>query len=260
MTLFVWAPSRLRTLLTLLLVMGALAGCRSYGSHGAEEATMEQIREANRLFAESLQRAQSDLNVLQRAAAEDASLEPHVEKYQNILTVHEAILAENREVADRVAGEVGFNWSTLEVGSYRTLNRALGAISAEEKLVRQQYASFRNALVREGEAVPVVRRGEYEEGRYAITPLFYARARNAAAPPSMREVLALREQAPSGGDQARPVPSAADTAASVAADVPGATEGGVVQPEATPRGVQEEAADTAAADTASSESTPAPQN
>lgn len=200
---------------------------------------MEQIREANRLFAESLQRAQSDLNVLERAAASDAALDSHVKRYQTILTVHEAILAENREVADRVADEVGFNWRSLEIGSYRELNHALGAILAEEKLVRQQYTSFRNALLRQGDTTQVVRRGEYEEGRYAITPIFYARVRNAAAPLTMREVLALRQQTRPGGDQAPPVPSVADSAAAIATDVPGATEGGVVQPEATPRGVQE---------------------
>lgn len=168
-----------------LLVGMLLAGCRTYGRYGNAEETLEQIRRSNDRFAEELQRARRDLDLLIEAAEEDSSLRAYAERYRSLLRAHEALLAENRELEQRLAESAA---------SYRELHRVFHAILSEERLVRDQYASLYEAIAQQGDTTPAISDtltpGQPSvAGRYVYVPVFYERLLYANQTLSMQEAL-----------------------------------------------------------------------
>lgn len=173
------APRRFSVLL-LLLLLGAVMGCRTYGGYGTESATLNQIQQANDQFARELERARADLNALEEAAQTNAALKPFVAAYRDLIDLHQAKLEENRRIA-----------AQLEEGdeTYRDLSRDFGAILAEERVVNNRYTNLHRRIQRvvRGEAVMVER--VEPSSRYYVTPPYYARAENLNRTVTMQDAL-----------------------------------------------------------------------
>lgn len=176
---------RVRAFWMVLLAGVLAAGCRTYGGYGTEEETVEQILAANELFEQDLEEARVGLLTFEEWSARSPALATQAERLRALLYTHEAILAEHQDWAADVAADPG---------DYRSLNRVLGAILAEQEMIWQRYvelfsetestyyASFGvpgahdTTLVVPGDVVP--------EGRYIITPPFYERIANTLQHPS----------------------------------------------------------------------------
>lgn len=130
-----------RTLLIPMLIVRRLAvacsllgvlfftGCRTYGGHGSEEATYRQMQEANRQFADQLERAQADLKTLRQAADANEALQPLAERFAGMIHTHEELLAHHEEIVSSMSAE----------DSYRALHSAYGTLVTEARLMRKQY-------------------------------------------------------------------------------------------------------------------------
>ena len=198
--------SRFRLGLSGLAFLLLLTGCRTYGDkYGNEEATLNQIGEANEQFADDLARARTNLAALRRAAESDSRLEALAEQYAELLVAHEALLAVHIEQAaeldagDSIWDQTIGGW--LGGGDYRPIHRTYGAIISEEQIMRDRYGELlANALVATGrdslEAPWTLE--PYPEGRYYIVPPQYERIRNLGAYSSME-----RATGRSQGDRGR---------------------------------------------------------
>ncbi len=176
----------LRAMIAVALLGVVLAGCRTYGEYGSTEETFEQILLANEAFAEGLQRARADLNLLEAVAAGDPVLQLAAEKYRTLLLNHEAILAENRELAAHFEED--------DLDSYRDLHAAFGAILAEQDVIYGQYAALREAIAELGDtpAPPDSLfnvEPRFTKVRYRYVPLYYQRVRNSTRQLTMREAI-----------------------------------------------------------------------
>lgn len=205
-------PSRLLALVLLL----TLVGCRTYGGYETEAETVEQIHEANRVFAAELERARADLLALEQVAGQNASLGGFHERFYGLVTLHEALLNYHRDLAAEVEGS----------GSYREISRALGAISTENHMVRGRYRDllldFSQSLD-SAAALPGV--GEFP-GRYFVTPPYYARASRGGQLPSVSALLNasgnVLDAAPDASDELSPGGPPADNAPASDAGLPNA--------------------------------------
>lgn len=155
------SPRRLFSAVLLLLL---LAGCRTYGGHGSEEATMAELLDATELFADELARARADYTLLQEAAATALPLREVAAQYATVLELHETVIAYNRATLAELE----------DGGSYRRLNRALGAMTAEHEKVRDMYLTLWQDVYSTRAGVEAVRLAS-PDSRYMIAPPFYER-------------------------------------------------------------------------------------
>lgn len=165
---------------TLLALLLATTGCRTYGGHGSEEGTLDQIEQANSDFASRLDRARSDLEMLQQSAQANSGLESLVPVYQQVVSMHEDKLALHREYADALGSDSG----------YREISRKYGAIISDQRLVTIRYQEM-HERVRQALQTADTATAESAalESRYQVVPLFYRRAENQAADLTMKEAL-----------------------------------------------------------------------
>ncbi len=168
-----------RLFLGVLLLALAAGGCRTYGGYGTEAETLDQIQQATALFAEEHQRAQADLEALQRAAAANPTLQRYAEAYAAVLSVHGAVVEEHRTLADEAAAHRG---------DYRLLSRTYRAVISDQRIVQDRYdallADMQHAL--DGTPAPPVEL----ESRYQVAPQFYERIEYANARRSLADILA----------------------------------------------------------------------
>ncbi len=168
-----------RLFLGVLLLALAAGGCRTYGGYGTEAETLDQIQQATALFAEEHQRAQADLEALQRAAAANPTLQRYAEAYAAVLSVHGAVVEEHRALADEAAAHRG---------DYRLLSRTYRAVISDQRIVQDRYdellADMQHAL--DGTPAPPVEL----ESRYQVAPQFYERIEYANARRSLADILA----------------------------------------------------------------------
>jgi hypothetical protein len=113
----------------ILLLVLALTGCRLYGGYGTEAELQEQLSNVTNDFADNLARTEADLQVLERAASDRADLEPFVEQFRTLIDEHESLLDQHRSITERLA----------DSGDYRALHRNYGAITTEQRMMRQRY-------------------------------------------------------------------------------------------------------------------------
>ena len=112
----------------LLVVLTLLSGCRMYGGYGSEEATKAVLTTTVATFVQELsamEALQSDVAGTEQAAA-----------FNHALALH-------RSVAERQQERVS---ALSEVGSYRVLSRALGAVVAEQERVHMRYEEVADAI------------------------------------------------------------------------------------------------------------------
>lgn len=140
-----------------------LAGCRTYGGRGTEAQTYEEMGAAVEELEADFGAAQSNLEQLRAAAEQDSSLLSLAERYQDLVQLHESMIAAQRDRVDTLSADA----------AYRTLHRAYGAMITDQKLLRTQYTrTVRQvyAAVRDTTAPgPTVR----SPSSYTITPLDY---------------------------------------------------------------------------------------
>lgn len=160
--------SRTLRFLPLLLLL-VVTGCRTYGGYGTETVLHEQMQEANRQFSDDLQRAKADLATLKAAADTSEMLQPMVERFQNNIDEHTAVLDQHRQMTEDLAGS----------GNYRALHRAYGTITTDQRVMRKKY----NRTVERVHAAvtgTTVASGEpFNQSFYFVQPFEYTREQNA---------------------------------------------------------------------------------
>lgn len=194
----------MRRLVGWMLVLLVLGGCRTYGAYDNEEQTLEEIAEANAVFADELERARADLATLDAAASGDARLAEPAVVFGATLALHELALAAHLLAAEEVDDD-----------DYRELHRLYGAIISDQQIIRDQYAYALAGLDTSVAATPAEDPGM--QARYYVVPPYYERIRQANERLSVTERLRRAGQAPgyvapSGGLVPGPTPPADTTA------------------------------------------------
>ena len=160
--------SRFLRVLTLLLLIAAVTGCRTYGGYGTEEEIQQQIGDAVDEFEQDLARSEADLAVLQRAADEQSDLSSMVARFESNLEMHRKLLTSHRNIAQNLEGS----------SSYRNLHRGYGTITTEQRMMRSTY----NRTIRHVQAVvtgqPVDAEPLTNESFYYVEPVHYRRLEN----------------------------------------------------------------------------------
>lgn len=160
-------PSLARCLPGLALLLLLATGCRTYGGYGTEEALPRQMQQAVEQFADDLDRARSDVEMLAEAADQNSALAPVVEQYEHVIGRHEAFLDVHRQLVDRFQDD----------GAYRALHRNYGAMISEQRLVETWYQELHRRVQRVQHGQPAV--GEVPPAsRYAVNPSYYDRIQN----------------------------------------------------------------------------------
>jgi transposase-like protein len=175
----------MRTARSLLLLPLAalllLTGCRTYGDSGYEAGPKmyRQMQQAVRQSENDLNRARANLQSLQQAADTNAALQPMLERFRENVERHATIVADHRQMIDGLSAS----------SSYRTLHRAFGAITTDERVIGKVYdrtirridATVRGVEVEEGEPA--------SEATYFTEPAEYRREANARNRLTMEEAL-----------------------------------------------------------------------
>ncbi len=165
---------------TILLV---LPGCRMYGGHGSEEATLVEIGKAVESIKSMLEDAERDGGMLETAASGNARLEP-------LARLFSAIVDDNRHAAEH--GEELLHSLESETGTYRQLSRALGSLVTEKSRLANSYQSvIRKIAVVNNSRIPSTTVGRIgADARYRASPPAYNRIGQNAV--TMREALGAR--------------------------------------------------------------------
>jgi hypothetical protein len=118
-------------LVLTVAVLLMLTGCRTYGDSGYESGPKiyGQMQQTLRQGDQDLARAQADLRRLEAAADTMPELEPMVERYRDAVTRHQQVLTEHRELVESLSAS----------SSYRSLHRAYGGMTTDERMLRKIY-------------------------------------------------------------------------------------------------------------------------
>lgn len=166
-------PRLLGCMLALLLV---LSGCRTYGDYNNEALTFEQIREANRLFGEELERARSDLATLKQIETGNTMMQPGVEQFATTVLMHEVMQINHLRLAEEV-----------DEDDYREVHRLYGAIIAEQDIIRERYDHVLRGMVSLSDTTESQRLGA--ASFYQVAPQFYERMMAENQRMSVRKVM-----------------------------------------------------------------------
>lgn len=121
--------SRRSLLLSALVAVLVLGGCRTYGGYDTQPKTYQALQNAVQSFEQELGRAQADLEALQGAAAQSDTLQALAERLKTHVDEHESLLETQRERIQDLSPE----------SSYRALHTAYGATVTEQRMTKQKY-------------------------------------------------------------------------------------------------------------------------
>lgn len=121
----------------LVLALVLLTGCRTYGSFDSEELTVLEIIETHEQFVQELQRAQADLDALQRAGATNPLLAAAADEWAYAVGAHE-IYADAHALLVEEAIE--------HEDDYRRVHRIYGAMISEVNLAGDRYRAIQRGL------------------------------------------------------------------------------------------------------------------
>ncbi len=158
-----------------------LTGCRTYGDSGYESGPKmySQMQQAVRQFEDDLSRAQADLQTLQQAADTNEALQPMLERFRRAVERHEQALASHRELVETLSAS----------SSYRSLHRAYGAMTTDERVVRKVYGRTVRRIQATVQGTEVVDGELTHESSYFIEPTESRRAANEAQRLTMEQAL-----------------------------------------------------------------------
>lgn len=151
--------------IAIVVLALTVTGCRTYGGFGAKEANMEAIQRANEAFEQDLAVALQYAQQLESAAATDPLAAGQFERFQSVVLAHETILEDHKALADRLS--TGSN-------KYRTVARTLGAIIAEQEMIRNRYEGLLPGAEPENPRVLGIW-DQLTDARYVVAPPFYER-------------------------------------------------------------------------------------
>lgn len=156
-----------------------LAGCRTYGGYETEALTLNQMQTATQQFADKLEQARADLNLLEQATATNEALQALERRYRETVSLHEEKLQLHRDVVARFEAEDG---------TYRDLHRNYGALISDQRLVQQRYRSLLQRISRTVRGLGA-QDDAMLESHYFVTPLFYPRTESQRSRLTMNEAL-----------------------------------------------------------------------
>ncbi len=161
----------------LLLSMLLLASCRTYGGHGTEQATHDEIVQVVSTFEEELAGARNELPALKQAAQGNAALAPLVSQFEAMVESHAAMVEDHKERLAHLDVKTGAIGRLTR--SYRDLNQALGAVVSEQQELKIGYEALAMDVrgIVFGGAFQVETPAEI--GRYQIVPPYYEKLRYA---------------------------------------------------------------------------------
>jgi len=121
----------LRRFVLLSTVVGllVLGGCRTYGGYDSEPKTYKAMRSTVDSFESDLNRAEANLRRLEEAATEGDTLQSFVREFRGLIEKHRSLLEKQKRRLKRLSRK----------SSYRALHRAYGATVTERRLTRQRY-------------------------------------------------------------------------------------------------------------------------
>lgn len=173
---FLSAPG-LRIILGILFAGSLFSGCRTYGGHGSEEATYQQILKAHQIFQEDFARKQAELSRLEQAAGEGEVFGTLAAQYAQVVSGHEVVLS---DTAHDIAG-------LSEDSGYRELHRTLGAIISRQNTIKIQYERLlSNAFEAQTPADTTIQ----VQRPYSLIPPYYRRVEAGQRNLSVNDVLA----------------------------------------------------------------------
>lgn len=106
-----------------------LSGCRTYGGYDAGPKTFEAMQRTVRSFEDELDRAEADLQKLEKAAPKADTLQVLGHRFRELVEEHESLLDTQHRRVERLSPDA----------TYRTLHQAYGATITEQRLIRQRY-------------------------------------------------------------------------------------------------------------------------
>lgn len=148
--------------LGLVLLVGSMAGCRTYGGYGSEEALYRQMQRASAEFSQELEQMRLERPALEQqlgARPDGPRLTDHLNA---TMSLHEELIERHSNMIE----ELG------EGSSHRTLRRAYGAMITDHELVRGSYRRARQTATR-GDSADTT---DVMRMPYQVVPTFYHRA------------------------------------------------------------------------------------
>lgn len=203
----------------LILAMLVPLSCRTYGGHGSEEATLEQIEAAHAAFERDLAQAKNDLRLVSAEGGSDGPAAGIAGRLEAVVLVHDAMVAHHAELAEQ---------ARQHAGSYRFLNRTLGGMLSDQEVVYGQYADLLR-FIESAASVDSVESRSSVIPRYHVVPPYFERLQHASYIRPVgnisRTVSASGATAASGARaattdtlQSPAAPATAETAADAAGD------------------------------------------
>lgn len=161
----------------LVFSMLMLASCRTYGGHGTEQATYDELMQVVASFETELTGARNELPALQQAAQSNASVRPFLAQFEAMIALHAELVEDHKERLAHLEVKTGPIGRLTR--SYRDLNQALGALVSEQQEVKIGYEALALDVrgVVFGDAFQVETPAEI--GRYQIVPPYYEKLRYA---------------------------------------------------------------------------------
>ena len=161
----------------LIVATFMLASCRTYGGHGTEQATYDEVAQVVATFEAELASARNELPALQQAAGSNAAIQPFIGQFEAMMATHAAMVDDHKERLAHLDVRTGPMGHLSR--SYRDLNQALGALVSERQEVKIGYEAIaidvRSAMF--GQAFQIETPAEI--GRYQIVPPYYEKLRYA---------------------------------------------------------------------------------
>lgn len=165
------------SIFTVIILLVALSGCRSYGGHGSEEATYAQIQQGHQAFEEVLVRRRADINALRQTVSENQDLADFAEQYALMVQGYEALHEEHGEQIANLSPD----------SDYRDLNHVFGAMIAMHRTMQMQ--SERLLHYAHSSFLPADTTSSVERP-YALIPPYFDRIREGQRELTVNDVIA----------------------------------------------------------------------
>lgn len=153
-----------------VLVVASLVplSCRTYGGHGSEEASLQQIEAAVEQFSRDLSQAQNDLRLINAAQSpQQNALAAH---FARTVEAHERLAERHKQMLED---------AQQNAGSYRHVSRTLRGMITEQETIYNSYLRVINAMRTQQDSTYAARSGSVISRPHVVPP-YYERMQNAS--------------------------------------------------------------------------------